>query len=168
MIWFSVQIVAKKPSLRTLTSYPGIWRVVSGAIFSLEKKHKSDTLVTSQVKLFVLGLEDLITTEPYDCSYELATIYLNAFFVHQQEKMHALPETLVSFTSFPLHLRMFPTLSLDTHHTNLRLSLRSFALTKDADSNSSNMVHFPFHLFFVSLTWIKQTLIHVAVAWAIS
>lgn len=35
VIWFSVQIVANKISRRTLTSYPRIWRVVSGAILSL-------------------------------------------------------------------------------------------------------------------------------------
>lgn len=34
LIWFSLQIVAKITSLRTLTSYPGTWRVVSDAVLS--------------------------------------------------------------------------------------------------------------------------------------
>lgn len=37
VIWFSVQIVAGRTSLRALNSYPGIWRAVSSAVLSLSR-----------------------------------------------------------------------------------------------------------------------------------
>lgn len=58
VIWFSIQIVAKKISLRTLTSYPGIWRVVSGAILSL----LSFIFIAYRVNVYILLLPGILTT----------------------------------------------------------------------------------------------------------